>query len=112
MVLARDENRLRRIDVVCRGEIRLVQGKAGSSSGIDVEQWLFERHVAESFDERHFDFFSGNRNFHLVAVLVAELHKIFGADVGDDVSVGTVEGDRFARQTFVVDDSGLQVETD
>ena len=47
MPLARDENWLRGPDVVNRSETALIECEAGASTGIDIEQRLFERDIAE-----------------------------------------------------------------
>src|SRR5271157_1606780 len=100
--LAGNEHGLRRIDVVRRREACLIERKAGLSARIDEQQRLFERHIAERVDERHLDFASGDRDLQLVAAPIAELQKIFGADVRDQVSLRTTQGDHFAAQTLVV----------
>ena len=60
---ARDENRLRGIDSVDGTEASLIHRKAGSSSGIDKQQWLFEWDVAEGPDEGHLDLVACDSNF-------------------------------------------------
>jgi hypothetical protein len=98
-----------RIYFVDGREASLVDGEAGSSAGINVEQRLFEWDVAEGADEGHFDFVSGDGDLHFIAALIAKLHEIFGADVGDDVAEGTVEGDCFSGETFIGYGRGLQI---
>ena len=111
-VFPRDEYRLRRVYVVRGSKAGLVEREAGSSAGIDVEQRLLQRHIAEGFDEGHFDFAPCDCDFHLIAALIAEFEKIFGADIGDQVAEGAVKGDDFAGQAFVVDGCGFQIEAD
>src|ERR1035437_4548763 len=112
MPLAGYEHRLRRIYVVCRRETSLVERKAGSSARIDEQQWLFERHIAERPDERHFDFPSRDRDPQLIAAPIAELQKIVGADVRDQLAERAVQGDHFSTQTLVVHGCGFQIEPD
>jgi hypothetical protein len=109
---AGDKYCLGRVDSVDCREAGLVDGEAGSSARIDVEQGLFERDVAKGSDEGHVDLVSGDRDLHLIAALIAELHKIFGADVGDDITEGAVERDCFSREAFVIYGCGLQIEAD
>src|ERR1700677_1358453 len=81
--LARDENWLRGPDVVNRSETALIECEAGASTGIDIEQRLFERDIAESFDEWHFKFPPSDRDLQHVAALVTKLEEIFRTDVRD-----------------------------
>src|ERR1700730_7830845 len=92
------ENRLRRFYFVHRREAGLVQRKAGSSARIDEQHWLFEPHIAERPDQRHLDFVTCDRDLQLIAKLIAELHKIVGVDVRNQVAVWTIERDHFASQ--------------
>ena len=98
-------------DVIRRCEACLVQGKAGSSARIDEEQGLFERHIAERLDERHLEFAPRDRDLQFIAALIAELQKIFGADVRDQVAERAVQGDHFSasdlcRRVLRVSDRG------
>ena len=56
MGLTGDKDGLGRVDAVDGCEASLVDGEAGSSSGVDEEQRFFQRDVAEGVDEGHFDF--------------------------------------------------------
>ena len=112
MPFSRYEYRLGRIYTVHRGETPLIYGKAGSSARINEEQRLFQRYIAESVDERHFDFVAGDGGFQFISTLLAEPQKIFGADVCDQVAERAVEGDYFSGQTLVVHGDGLQIEPD
>src|ERR1700716_748328 len=104
--LAGYEHRLRRIYFVLRCEAGLVERKAGSSARIDEQQWLLERHIAECPDERHLDLASRAGHFQLVAELIAELLKIVGIDVRDQVAVRTIQSNHFAGESLVVHGCG------
>src|SRR5208337_2326041 len=108
--LAGYEDRLRRIYAVGCREAGPVEREAGSSPRIDEQQRLFERYVAERLDEWHFDFATRNRNLQLVAALIAELHKIIGADIRDQVAERTIQGDYFSGQPFFIHSGGFQIE--
>src|SRR5271157_1442235 len=112
MALAGNEYWLRRIDLIHCRKTGLVERKARSSARIDEQQRLFERDIAERLYERHFNFVSRNRNLQLIAALIAELHKIVGADVRDQVAEGTIQGDYFAGQPFLIHGRGFQIEPD
>ncbi len=78
MPFARNEYRLRRIYIVGRSEAGLVEREACPSARIDEQQRLFERHVAERPDERHFNFSSSDGDVQFIAALIAKLQKIVG----------------------------------
>ena len=55
---------------------------------------------------------AGDADFKPVAALVAEFQEVVGADVGDDVAEGAIEGDHFTGEAFVVDDGWFQIQAD
>src|ERR1700730_18579966 len=81
---ARDKDLHWRLDPVDRRETGLVHSQAEMSAGIDVQQGLIHRHVAESADKLQLHLLVAHRDWHLLAALIAELQKIIGVDVGDE----------------------------
>ena len=84
-------------------EAALVYGQRQMASRIDIDQRLFQSHVAESPDERDVHLRLANGDVHILSASVTQFKKILAADVGHQVAEGTIGGDDFAAQSMLVE---------
>src|SRR5579872_7451299 len=79
------EDRSWRLDRIDGREAALVDGQTYIAAGIDVEQRLAQRHVAECGYERDVHLGLADSDVHSLPMRIAQLEKIIAADVGHQV---------------------------
>src|SRR5215467_8375388 len=99
---ARNIQRYRRLDFVDRGEASLVDGQSDSATGINVQQRLVERHIAEGAHEEQVQCLIPKRHVDVFPVLVSELKKLVAIEVGYQVAEWPVGRNDLAMQPTVV----------
>src|SRR5258708_34487017 len=79
------------------------------SAGIDVEQRLIQRNVAEGADKLQLHWFVVHCDWDVLAALVAELQEIIAVDVSDQLAEGPVGGNDFSGEAPIVESRGFEL---
>src|SRR5260370_5160254 len=80
------------------------------SAGIDVEQRLIQRNVAEGADKLQLNGFVVHCDWDVLAELVAELQEIIAVDVSDQIAEGPVGGNDFSGEAPIVESRGFELQ--
>src|SRR5258708_28144650 len=80
------------------------------SAGIDVEQRLIQRNVAEGADKLQLHWFVVHCDWDVLAALVAELQEIIAVSVGDEIAKGSVGGNDFSGEAPIVESRGFELQ--
>src|SRR5271157_1347129 len=99
-------------DSVNLGEIFLIDRQAEVAARVDVEERLAEGYVAEGLDERQHHLAVAQPGADLVPARIAQLEKLVGLDVGDQISEGRVERDDVTRDALLVEPRRLNIQPD
>ena len=100
-----------RCDLVCLGEIALIDANAQTSARVDVEERLARRHIAERFFEGEFIFVTVQCDRNLIADLVAQFRECIGRNVQHEISERPIRSDYLSLQTFVIDGCRVDIES-